>query len=101
MGEKLKSAYELAMERLARKDRESPSASTAPGKLTAAQKAKIAAIRTEYKAKLAEREILYKSERRASEGDPEACEKIDDSYRRDRDHIASTREAKVRAVTEG
>jgi ATP-dependent protease ClpP protease subunit len=51
----MKSAYELAMERLAKSD---PSA----GPLTAEQKAKLAEIDKVYKGKLAEREIFLKKQ---------------------------------------
>lgn len=50
----MKSAYELAMERL---NRESPAA-----KLTAAQKRQIAELDSRYKARMAEREIALQSE---------------------------------------
>lgn len=53
---KLKSAYELAMERLSSKDPDLKEAS-----LSTETKQKIAAIRAEYEAKIAEREIMFKS----------------------------------------
>lgn len=52
----MKSAYELAMERLAKSD---PDASRP---LTAEQKARLAEIDTVYKGKLAEREIFLKKQ---------------------------------------
>lgn len=52
----MKSAYELAMERLAKSD---PSASTP---LTAEQKSRLAEIDRVYKGKLAEREIFLKKQ---------------------------------------
>jgi hypothetical protein len=51
----MKSAYELAMERLAKSD---PSS----GSLTAEQKARLAEIDRVYKGKLAEREIFLKKQ---------------------------------------
>jgi hypothetical protein len=98
MGDDLKSAYELAMEKLKRKDKESPPDSTAPKKLTARQKEKIAEIRREVEAKLAEREILFKSERRAARGDLDQIAKIEESYRRDREHLLSRQEERVGEV---
>jgi len=101
MGDRLKSAYELAMEKLTRKDRESPPESTAPEKLTAQQKGKIAKIRREAQAKLAEREILFKSEQRAARGDPGQMEKIEEAYRRDREHLLSRQEERIKEVRRG
>ena len=69
----------------------SPLESTAPEKLTARQKGKIATIRREAEAKLAEREILFKSEQRAARGDPGKLEKIEEAYRRDREHLCPAR----------
>ena len=51
----MKSAYELAMERLAKSD-------PASGPLTAEQKARLAEIDRVYKGKLAEREIFLKKQ---------------------------------------
>ena len=101
MEDRLKSAYELAMEKLTRKDKESPQDSTAPRKLSASQKAKIAKIRGEVQAKLAELEILFKSERRAARGDPDRIEKIDEAYRRDRQQLLSRQEERVEEVRRG
>ena len=98
MGDKLKSAYELAMERLDRKDADKGGA---PAALSAAQKKKIAEIRKEYGAKLAEREILYHSEQQATAGDPEKLARAADEYRRDHDFLESQREARITAVKTG
>jgi hypothetical protein len=56
-----KTAYELILERLKQKDR---AAGVTERPLTDAQKARIAELRKLYEARLAEREILYQSERR-------------------------------------
>ena len=101
MSDRLKSAYELAMEKLTRKDKESTPGSTAPEKLTARQKEKIAKIRREAKAKLAEREILFKSEQRAARGDPERVEKIEEAYRRDQERLLSRQEEQIKEVKRG
>ena len=98
MSDRLKSAYELAMEKLVRKDKDSPPDSTAPEKMTARQKAKIAKIRREAEAKLAEREILFKSEQRAARGEPEQMEKIEEAYRRDRERLLSRQEEQIQEV---
>ena len=101
MSDKLKSAYELAMEKLTREDKESAAGSTAREKLTAGQKEKIAKIRREIQAKLAEREILFKSEQRAARGDPERMDKIEEAYRRDRERLLSRQEEQIQEVRRG
>ena len=98
MSDDLKSAYELAIEKLNRKDKESPPDSTAPRKLTARQKEQIAEIRREIEAKLAEREILFKSEKRAARGDFDQIAKIEDAYRRDRERLLSRQEERIKEV---
>jgi len=92
-----KSAYELAMERLRRKDAEE-GVERAP--VTDAQKAAIAEIRNLYESKLAEMEVLRKGERLSIE-DPETAAKRDEEYRRDRDRLVSEREAKIEKVRRG
>ena len=62
-GDEPKTAYELAMERLRQKDRES---AVEDRPLTDAQKASIAEARKIYQAKVAEREILHRG--RAHQG---------------------------------
>ena len=73
-----KSAYELAMERLRRKDKEAGIEERA---LTDEQKARIAEIRQFYEAKLAEREILHRSSLRRAQDD-EAEAKLEEEYQR-------------------
>jgi hypothetical protein len=92
-----KSAYELILERLRQKDR---AEGVEERELTSAQKAKIAEIRKVYEAKLAEREILHHSERRRL-GDPEALERLEEEYRRDRERIAGERDRKIEAARAG
>ncbi len=92
-----KSAYELAMERLRKKDKE---AGLEQRPVTEEQKAEIAEIRKVYQAKVAEREILHHSSLRKAE-DPEAYEKLEEDYRRDRERIASERESKIEKVRRG
>ena len=89
-----KSAYELAMERLRKKDKEE---GVDDRPLDAAQREAIAEARRVAEAKLAEREILHQS---ALKGvmDPESREKLDEEYRRDRDRIASDRDRKIAKI---
>jgi hypothetical protein len=99
MGDELKSAYELAMEKLARKDKESGSAES-QGKLTARQKKQIAEIRNEVEAKLAEREILFKSEMKKARAGMAETAPIEEAYRRDRERLLSRQEERIREVRE-
>ena len=80
----LKSAYELAMERLREQDREEGVEQEGP--LTDGQKEEIARLRQEAKAKLAEIEILY-TEQRATEADPEKLAEHDEHYKIDRRRV--------------
>jgi hypothetical protein len=89
-----KSAYELAMERLRKKDKDEGVDDRPP---TPEQREKIAEARRVAEAKLAEREILHQS---AMKGvmDPESREKLDEEYRRDRDRVASERDRKIEEI---
>jgi hypothetical protein len=87
-----KSAYEIALERLARKDRE---AGVEQHPLSQEQRAAIAELRSLYQAKLAEREILHQAALRRSGGDPETAEQLEQEYRRDRERLASERDRKI------
>jgi hypothetical protein len=89
-----KSSYELAMERLRKKDKE---AGLEERPVTGEQKTKIAEIRKVAEAKLAEREILHHASLRKAE-DPEAYAKLEEDYRRDRERIASERDSKIEKV---
>ena len=92
-----KSAYELAMARLKKKDKE---AGVDDSPLTEEQRAKIAEARNVAEAKFAEREILYNASA-AKTFDPEAREKLDEEYRRDRERIASDRDRKIQEIRSG
>jgi hypothetical protein len=96
MGEP-KSAYELAMERLRKKDAE---AGVVEQKLTDEQKAAIAEARSVYEARVAERQILHR-DKRLTTFDPAEVEKMDEEYRRDLERFASDRDAKIRKIREG
>lgn len=91
-----KSALELVMERLRRKDAES---GVEEQKLTDAQKAEIAEARSVHDAKVAERQILHRSALLKT-FDPQEREKLDEEYRRDLDRFASDRDAKIRKIRE-
>lgn len=91
-----KSAYELAMERLRKKDAEE---GVVEQKLTDAQKADIAEARSVYEARVAERQILHR-EKVLSVFDPAERDVLEEQYRRDLDRFASDRDAKIRAIRE-
>jgi hypothetical protein len=89
-----KSALELAMERLRRKDQEEGAVERP---LSDEQRAAIAELRRIAEAKLAEREILHRSAL-ARVGDPEAYAALEEEYRRDRERIVADRDAKIEDV---
>ena len=90
----LKSALDLAMERLAQRD-------GAPAKLTDAQKAALAEVDRKTKAKLAEREILG-SDRLAQAGeDPEKVEPIKAAQRAEIEKIKTRAEEEKERIRKG
>ncbi len=89
-----KSAYELAMERLRKKDTE---AGIDERPLTAEQKAAIAEARQVYEAKVAEREILHQAALRKA-GTHEELERLNEELRRDKERLASTRDRKIAEI---
>ena len=86
-----KSSYELAMERLRKKDAD---AGIEQKPLTDAQKAAIGEIRNFYDAKLAEIEVLHQGKLRVLM-EPEAREVLEQEYRRDRERLTNERDAKI------
>jgi hypothetical protein len=92
--ERPKTAYELAMERLARKDRES-GAESRP--LTDEQKAAVAEARQVYQARVAEREILHRSAL-ARAASAEEVEGLNLALRRDVDRLATDRDRKIAQI---
>jgi hypothetical protein len=92
-----KSAYELAMERLRRKDAEAGVESTP---LSEQQRAEIAEARNFCEAKLAEREVLHQSTMRRTT-DPDAAAVIERDYHRDRERFVSDRDAKIERIRRG
>src|SRR5262249_51531253 len=90
----LKSAYELAMERLKQRDKE---AGIEERQVTDAQKAAIAEVRNFYEAKLAEAEVLHQSTLRATL-DPAARQTLEQDYRRSRERLVSERDHKIEKI---
>ena len=93
----MKSAYELAMERLAKSD---PSASTP---LTAEQKSRLAEIDRVYKGKLAEREIFLKQQLEQAFADQklDEAEKIKQQLASERARIEEERDEEKELVRRG
>jgi hypothetical protein len=88
----MKSAYELAMERLNK---------SSPGqKLTDKQKAELAELDSRYKAKLAEREIFLKDEitKAVAKGDFESIDQLEKQLVSDRKSLAAELEEKKEKV---
>ena len=86
-----KTAYEVAMERLRKKDAE---AGVERQVVTPEQKAAIAEIRSLYESKLAELEVAYEGQMR-SLFDAATREAVEAQYRRDRERLTSERDVKV------
>ena len=88
----MKSAYELAMERL---EKQSPTA-----KLTAAQKAKVNELESLYKAKKAEKELFLRGEIAKTEagGDFKAIEQLTDQLTRELRRLDEELETKKEQV---
>jgi hypothetical protein len=95
----LKSAFELAMERLKAKDRDEGVPEEKP--LTASQKERIAELRRDAKAKLAELEILHRKNLSAAGEDPAERAKVEDNYATDRGRVESRLESAVVKVRRG
>jgi hypothetical protein len=100
--EPLKSAYELAMQRLRAKDKEAGIEETRP--LTDAQKEEITRLRQEAQAKLAEIEILHRKALSALSYDPtkpDAASTLETRYRTDRGRVESRLESAIAKVKRG
>jgi hypothetical protein len=89
-----KTAYEIAMERLQKKDREE---GVEERPLTDGQRAEIAEVRSQYEARFAEREILHR-DAVGKARDHEQLEKLEEEYRRDRERLGSERDRKIRKI---
>src|SRR3989442_14410634 len=94
-----KSASEVGVERLKRRDRER--GEPPPTAVTDERRKVIADIRKVFEARLAEREILYRSERAGLLSQPEGeekLEKLDEEYVKDRQRIEAQRERAIQAA---
>jgi hypothetical protein len=89
-----KSAFELAMERLRRKDEEE---GRVQQPLSEAKKAAIAEVRTVYEARVAELEVMHRSAlNRALE--PAARDELEAGYHRERERLVAEREKKIEEI---
>lgn len=96
-GDKPKSAYELAMDRLRKSDEE---AGVEHRPLSDEQKSAIAEARSFYQSKIAEQEVLHQSRLRKT-FDPAERETIEAELRRERERLSSEREAKIEKIRRG
>lgn len=94
MDEAPKSALELAMERLKKKDAEQ---GIGERSLSDEQKNEIAEVRKTYAARLAQEEILFKSKIQGFM-DPEARRELEGNYRRDVERLNHERDRKIEKI---
>ncbi len=95
----LKSAFELAMERLRSEDQKQGIKESKP--LSAAQKEEITRLRTEAGAKLAELEILKRKDLGATGGDPEKLADVERKFQIDRERTEAKLESGIARVRSG
>jgi hypothetical protein len=95
-GGKMKSAYELALERLASQGIEPPREEA----LSAEVREQVATVRKKTEAKLAELEILHRDALRKNP-DPVAREKSEEEYQRERRRLEDEGERQVRKLRGG
>lgn len=93
----MKTAYELAMERLKKKDEE---AGIESKPVTDAQKAQIAEVRNFYEARLAEAQVMHQSKLKTIV-DPSERETLELEYRRERERLSDERDRKVEKIRAG
>jgi imidazolonepropionase-like amidohydrolase len=96
MSDRVKSAYEIAMEKILKADKESGQGG--PRTLTGEQKRAIAEIRSRSQARVAEAEILHRSNRAKVIEDAKALEQLEEEYQIDRRRIEDQREREIAAV---
>jgi hypothetical protein len=94
--DKLKSSYELAMERLRERDREL--GIDEPKPLTREQKERIAELRQQAEAKRAELQILHGKRVAEAQGDPEKLREEEEHFQTDSARIESWLESAVADV---
>ena len=97
MSDAPKSALDLVMERLRKKDAE---AGVVEQALTDAQRTAIAEARSVYEARVAERKIMHQSAALTT-FDPAERQTLDDALRRDLERFEADRESKVKKIREG
>ena len=94
-----KSAFEVAMERLRKKDAEQ---GVTTQTMTDEQKAAIAEVRSLYDSKIAEQNILQQAAMNARLGaDPALLDEIAGQFRRERERLAAERDAQVDKIRRG
>ena len=94
-----KSSFELAMERLRKKDAEEGVTTRA---MSDEQKSAIAEVRSLYNAKIAEQDILQQSAmKQLRNADPAEAEEVGRRFRREREHLASERDTRVEKIRRG
>ena len=91
-----KSALELAMARLKKQDAEQ---GVTERFLTDDQKNEIAEVRKTYGARLAQEEILFKSQTRVYL-EPDARREVEEHYRRDVERLTHERDRKIEKIRE-
>ena len=96
MSDAPKSAFELVMERLKKKDADAGVADTP---LTDAQRTAIAEARSVYESRVAERKIMHQSTM-IKLFDPAEREEREAELRRDLERFESERDAKIRKIRE-
>src|SRR5262245_8781893 len=92
-----KSAYELAMERLRKKDQDE-GVTVVP--LTDEQRAQIAEVRNFYEAKIAEQKVQHQSTLRKTL-DPAERDTLDQQHRREIEHLTAARDSKIEKIRRG
>lgn len=95
----LKSAYELALERLRAQDKEQGLEESKP--LTRQQKGEIAKSREHAQAKMAELEILHRKSLAEAQGDPKKLQELEQHYQIDRQRVESSLESAIARVRRG
>jgi hypothetical protein len=98
MTDQPKSAWEIALEKLQKQDK--ARGESGPAALSGAQKKAIAEIRARSQAKLAEAEILHRSNVAKAAGETEAIEKLEEELRIERRRIDDQREREIAKVRE-
>jgi len=94
-----KSAIELAMERLRKKDADE---GVTTRSLTDEQKAAIAEVKSLYDSKIAEQQILQEAAMRRMFGvDAAEVAEVERRFRRERERLASERDARVEKIRRG